>query len=258
MHTETLNIWTHVVGTTLFLNDVIAFAGSCKVPISQSMLARLVYLAAAALCFFCSTLYHIFSRSREAHFWQHVDHLGIVVFVWATSLSFVYISFREEQVIQCVYVVVITSLFIVSLMRLWGMWYHCSGSQRSRLVLHVTFGALATWPALHLWHIRANKGQELDILRAYLSLVIVNSIGGAIYATRLLDDTVGQYLRLPDLSHAIMHVMVIFGARIYQQALTMEEFENEALVGKFSDKLLRDRTYFERTPRPNFDVAVRA
>jgi adiponectin receptor len=37
-----------------------------------------LYLAATALCFASSTLYHVFADHFHACFWLRIDHVGIV------------------------------------------------------------------------------------------------------------------------------------------------------------------------------------
>jgi hypothetical protein len=95
------------------------------------------------------------------------------------------------------------------------MWYYESGGQRSWMAMPILFGAFSTLPALDRWR---NKDGDDDVLRGFLSLVALNSIGGWVFATELLDP-IGEYLDLPNLSHAFMHVVVMYGARVYGEAL---------------------------------------
>jgi hypothetical protein len=81
------------------------------------------------------------------------------------------------------------------------------------------FGAVSTLPALDYWH---NEDRDGDILRAFFKLVMLNSTGGWIYATKFLDSF-GKRLNLPDFSHAVMHVLAVYGARIYAAALAHED-----------------------------------
>lgn len=108
-------------------------------------------------------------------------------------------------------------LFAVA-MRLWTMWYYESGTQSSRAALHVTFGALSTLPAWDCWH---RWDQSRAILRAFFSLVVINSTGGWVFATDVLGP-LENLLNLPNLSHAFMHVMAIYGAHVYGKALTKQ------------------------------------
>jgi adiponectin receptor len=63
------------------------------------------------------------------------------------------------------------------------------------------------------------QGQRIELLEEFWSLVIMNGFGGSIYATHLLDKAIGKDLRLPDISHHVMHVTAVAGAWTYQQEL---------------------------------------
>jgi channel protein (hemolysin III family) len=215
MHHETINICTHLFGTVLFIKKFFRLFTACTTPLSRTMAARLLYLISTAMCFLCSTLCHTFSDGRASNFWRYIDHLGIQIFIWATTCSFIAIVFERESRMQLVYIVCITAGLLAFITRLWTMWYYEIGSQHSRTVIHITFGALSTLPALDSWH---NMDRERDILRAFFSFVTINSIGGWIFASRFLDP-LGRYLNLPDFSHAVMHIVVLYGAHMYELAL---------------------------------------
>jgi channel protein (hemolysin III family) len=215
LHHETLNIWTHVFGTVLVGKEFVRVVASYADPRSRHLPARLLYHFAAALCFFCSTLYHTFSNSRSAHHWHHIDHLGIQLSIWATAYSFVAVAFRGNRARQLTYSVCITAGFLASATYLWTMWYHRTGTQRSRTTIHVIFGAASTLPALEYWH---GRGPDAAILRGFFSLVAINSIGGWVFETDLLAP-LDRRFGLSDLSHALMHLMAVLGALIYGKSL---------------------------------------
>lgn len=183
------------------------------------MFARLLFLAAATFCFLCSTLYHTFSDHGSAYLLHCVDHLGIQIFIWATACSFVTLAFEMGSRRQLAYLVLTSACLAAVASRLYTMSYHDSGSERSRTALHIMFGAVSTLPVLDYWH---NEDRDRDILRAFFKLVMLNSTGGCIYATRFLDSF-GMRLNLPGFSHAVMHVLAVYGARIYGAALAHKD-----------------------------------
>jgi len=219
LHTETLNIWTHVLGTMIFTASTIKFASMCRAPPTRETFAIFLYLVAGAFCFFCSTLYHIFSDHIAARSWQYVDHLGIVIWIWATSTSFIVFSFRHKKSRRRLHMYMISVASALSTASLTKLQHGGSETQFIRSALHVTFGALSTLPALDYWYFCFCKPRKLEVLWPFLILVIINSIGGGIYATKALDNSVGKWLGLPDISHNIMHIMAIIGGRIFQKGL---------------------------------------
>jgi hypothetical protein len=88
-HTKTVNIWSHLLGTTWFGYSAVRFAVTCTGPLTQDTLVILVYLVATALCFACSTLYHLFADHVWESSWLRLDHFGVVCAIWASSISFI-------------------------------------------------------------------------------------------------------------------------------------------------------------------------
>jgi adiponectin receptor len=82
----------------------------------------------------------------------------------------------------------------------------------------MTLGVVAAMPGLYCWYLHA-QGRRVELLGEFWTLVIINSFGGSIYATRLLDKAIGMDLGLPDISHHVMHVAAIAGAWTYQRGL---------------------------------------
>jgi channel protein (hemolysin III family) len=215
VQSEIINSGTHLLGTLRFTVDTIRLVESCADLPSRTKNTTLSYYTAATLCFLSSTLFHAFSDSRMANLWRYIDHLGIQIYIWASTSSFVAVAFPSRSRKQLVYVRCATASLIASAILFWAMCYYEYDSQRCRTVTHIAFGALCTWPALDYWH---NKGSDQNILTAFINLVAINSIGGWIFATEVLDP-LGKCLGLLDFSHAVMHVVVIYGARRYGLAL---------------------------------------
>jgi adiponectin receptor len=218
LHTETVNIWSHLFGTIWFSLSAIQFSASYKDTLTQNEFVVQLYLASAAFCFICSTLYHVFADHVHASSWQCLDHCGIVVFIWASSISFIFLSFDNERVVQWLYFTMVTLGATTSLVYLWGM-SHLHPRRRHRIATHIGFGGSATLPALHYMYYCLRVNYDTTLLKAFLNLVIINSIGGGIYATGLVERVFGNWLNIPDVSHNIMHGMVIYGAWLYQHGL---------------------------------------
>jgi adiponectin receptor len=218
LHTETLNIWSHLLGTVWFCCSIVRFASACAHPLAQDAVAVFVYLGATALCFAGSTLYHVFADHVHASSWLRMDHIGIVCTIWASSLSFVMFAFDCWPGEQWAYAGLVTSAAALSLARLANVDDHGLHGRKQRLSTHLVFGGLALLPGLHRWYLHT-QGPHAGLLEAFWTLVVVNSVGGIIYATHLLDKAIGMELGMPDASHHLMHVMVVAGACVYERGL---------------------------------------
>lgn len=73
-------------------------------------------------------------------------------------------------------------------------------------------------PGLRCLYVHVH-GQRVELLEAFWRLVILNGLGGGIYATHLLDKAMGMDMGLPDISHHLMHVTAVAAAWTYQQGL---------------------------------------
>ncbi len=218
LHTETLNIWSHLLGVIWFGASIVHFAVVHQAPLTRDGVAVSLYLAATALCFASSTLYHVFADHVHACFWLRIDHVGIVCVIWATSVSFTLVSLECRQGERWAYTALATAAAALSLARLARVREHHATCRKDRLGAHMAFGAVAAMPWLRCWYLHA-QGQRVELLEEFRNLVIMNSFGGSIYATHLLDKAIGMDLGLPDISHHVMHVTAVAGAWTYQRGL---------------------------------------
>jgi adiponectin receptor len=215
LHSETINVWSHVFGTLWFCASATRFAATATSLFSLSAAAILVYLIGNIFCFACSTLYHVFADHPEADSWLRLDHLGIICAIWASSISFIALSFGCHPREQFVYTVFITATAALCSVRLSSNSQHSCSERRSRISTHVAFGSLAALPAVRCWYL----GRNIGLLGDFGMMVTINTLGGAIYATHLLDDAIGAKLGIPNASHNTMHVLAVTGALVYEQGL---------------------------------------
>ena len=169
LHTETLNIWSHLLGTILFSFSAVKFAATSTTPLAQDAIVIYMYLVATALCFLCSMLYHVFADHVSANTWQCIDHLGIVVFIWASSISFIFLSIHDKKDRKWTGMLFVTAAAFLSLIRLWRTF----PLKSQRATVYIAFGSLATLPALHYWYCRTGVYHRVRLLTAFWSLVIV-------------------------------------------------------------------------------------
>jgi adiponectin receptor len=92
---------------------------------------------------------------------------------------------------------------------------HSLYRQKEQLSTHLVFSRLALLPRLHCWYLHTQE-PHADLLKAFWTLVVVNSVGGIIYATHLLNKAIRMELGMPDASHYLMHVIVVAGACVYK------------------------------------------
>ncbi|KAH7111771.1 hemolysin-III related-domain-containing protein [Dendryphion nanum] len=206
LHSETSNIWSHAFGIVLFLSSAVQLASN---PVSSTeKFAILMYLVAVIICLVCSTFYHIFSDHVRAAAWQRGDHLSIICVMWASSLSFSFFSFNEERQ---AYVAFLTITAILPAVRISTFSYSRSQDRWSRIITCIAFGCSTILPTAF--------DPNPDLLQSFWGLVMVNTLGGAVYATNTVDRAFWNNPTNEKLSHATMHVLFVLGTRIYYHGL---------------------------------------
>ena len=94
LHNETINIWTHIVGTVIFLCLLVnLLATGSAAPFSDRPVEGVdtmvigVYLFSAIVCFFLSSLYHMLTSATEriAHIAEKADLCGILVLMMGSN-----------------------------------------------------------------------------------------------------------------------------------------------------------------------------
>ena len=229
LHTETLNIWSHLLGAVWFGSSAVRFAAAGSGPPTSDAVAVLIYLTATTLCFASLTLYHIFAGHAHAGVWQLIDHVGIVGNIWASSVSFTLLSFPCRSVEQWMLVALISSAAALCLCRLLRVHPRDVCARQMRLGTHIALGALAALPALRAW-LQRSQDKPTALLEGFAWLFLANSAGGGIYASHLLDKAVGMDVGLPDMSHHVMHVLVVAGALVYEQGIISRYRERAGLT----------------------------
>jgi adiponectin receptor len=200
------------------------FSGAATSLWSTSAAAILIYLIANMLCFASSTFYHVFADHTEAGFWLRLDHLGIVCAIWASSVSFIALSLGCHTGEKYVYMSFVTASAAVSFQRIFGNQQHSRLERRSRITTYAIFGSVAAIPAFRCWYL----DEGFRLIAAFGTMAIINTSGGTVYATRLLDQAIGMKLGLPDVSHLTMHVLAVAGAMVYERGLMLAYQESSS------------------------------
>jgi adiponectin receptor len=206
------------------------FAGTATNLLSTSAAAILIFLIANIFYFACSISYHVCADHAKARSWLQLDHLGIVCAIWASSISFIALSLGFPTGEKYLYMGLVTATAAVCSHRLFGSLQHSRSERRSRITTYVILGGLAVIPAFRCWYL----DEGFHLVADFGMMAIINTSGGAIYATRPWDQAIEMKLGLPDVSHLTMHVLAVAGATIYEKGLMLayqESLSNGLTLG---------------------------
>ncbi|CAF0873846.1 unnamed protein product [Adineta ricciae] len=212
IHSETVNIWTHLIGAlcvavtfTLFLienhrqmdlSDVISFS---------------IFFISAILCLTFSTLLHIFINYSPSVLVtvSKLDYMGINILIFGSMVPVLHYLFYCYFQLKTIYLSVLLVLSIASMI---GTSSAACSKPRFRpfkAILFIALGLYGVAPATHACIIHGLP-RMFDMGFLYLCIMAVAYIGGGVaYAVRIPErffpgrfDIVGQ-------SHQILHVAVI-------------------------------------------------
>lgn len=221
LHDETFNIWTHLAAATLFAVAVVRSGVSRDTAPNRAKCTNLLYLTGAVVCFSLSTLYHMFANHVYAWFWQWLDHFGIAIYIWASSLTFSILCFAGDQTTQLSYSVVVSVLALLSLFRLQEDITHWDEVSWVRVSTHAIYGGLASLPALHCARniTRSGGKAQQQLLRSFGILVLLNTVGGLLYATEVTEQIARTKIGLVGTSHQAMHILSVAGAWTFKKGI---------------------------------------
>ncbi|KAH9900597.1 HlyIII-domain-containing protein [Xylariomycetidae sp. FL2044] len=227
VHNETANIWSHLLGTVIFLLSLYRCLESGMTTTASMMrtpdiLALGLYISCVAVCFLLSAAFHTFSdHSQEVHKLGHeLDHLGIVLVIWGTGVSGAYFAFYCERSLRWGYSLAITLAALGCGVLTLRPEFRQPTYRTMRSLTHWLLGASLFAPVAHgLWLFGGREFGAMMGLESFLSLALINSLGGAVYAARIPERWSSGYFDLLGHSHNWMHILAFLGAVVRLRGL---------------------------------------
>jgi adiponectin receptor len=233
LHNETVNIWSHLLAAILFVTHLIRFVIECG-PLSRDVVVVLNFFLGVITCFGFSSVYHLFSNHsrRIASLCQRLDHLGVVIVIWSSAVSFVYFAFHCDRLAQRFHITLVTTAALASAIFAYRPKFRHPKSRPLRTFTYFVLGCCATLPAIHLSHVDEKPAYQRTVLASYQTLASLNSLAGLIYAVRVPERFCRGTFDIFGSSHQIMHILVICGAQVYTKGLlTAREYWHNDING---------------------------
>lgn len=224
IHSETGNIWTHLIGFVAFI-CVMLYMFLRPItntnPFPKDWQEKLVFgafFAGAILCLGFSWLFHtVYCHSvTVSKVFSRLDYSGIAMLIMGSFVPPLYYGFYCSRVLKIVYMSVICSLGIMCIIvSLWSK-FNTPKYRVLRAGLFLTFGCSGIVPAIHFM---AAYGVTLAHRQAsvgWMALMGVLYIAGAImYATRVPERWFPGKCDIWFQSHQIFHVLVVAAAFVH-------------------------------------------
>lgn len=170
------------------------------------------------------TSFHTFMNHSQGvwHACSQLDHLGIVLVIWGSSIASTHFGFHSSRSTCNVYWAFST---IAALLASWATFqpiFRTPTGRRIRVLLYCALGLSAFIPAIHgvLMHGWEEQNQRQS-LSYFAGLGALNGLGTAIYGARIPERWFPRRFDVYGASHQIMHVLVMCGA--YSHAIGLNK-----------------------------------
>lgn len=203
IHTETVNIWSHMLGCVAF--TVLAIYSSTK---SQETLLFLPFFIGAILCLGFSFIFHILHchSPQVMAVFSRLDYCGIALLIMGSFTSWIHYCFYCHFWLKMFYTVASTTLGVsavtVSLLKKFGR----ASYRPYRAAIFSCFGLSGVIPALHFLMI---VGWDQTVFNPMIIIAVLYILGAALYATRIPEILLPGKCDIWFHSHQVFHILVV-------------------------------------------------
>ncbi|CAF2523407.1 unnamed protein product [Rotaria sp. Silwood2] len=235
LHTETVNIWTHLLGTLFFIIMAIYFTSrpSSEIHIEQKLIFAAFFLG-AILCLLCSTLYHtLYCHSPEiSKFFSKLDYCGIAFLIIGSIIPLLYYQFYCEFGTKVAYLTFIGILGLGCIVV--SMWDKFSASRYRvyRALLFITFGVFGFIPTCHyMIQFGIEHAFTVGAIHYLLLVAALYLIGACLYAARIPERLAPGLFDIWFQSHQLFHVFVVIAACVHYYGICVLSHNQKHFFG---------------------------
>ncbi len=251
LHTETLNIWTHLLGALFFIilvagvyvfGDYITFLFE-DIQIHnlpwQEQVSLLCFFGGATLCLACSATFHTFSNHSKGVFsvMSRLDYAGIAFLITGSSIPAYYYGFYCTAFARNIHIII--SVVLCAMCVTVSMWNKFATPQFRplRFCVFVLFGLYGGIPFVHIF-LRDGYAVSTDAysLWGFVCMGAVYIFGASLYVMRIPERFFPGKFDIWASSHQLFHVCVVTAALVHYNAL-LNMIKYRLNVGSCMDSL---------------------
>ncbi|KAL7673414.1 hypothetical protein ACOME3_008273 [Neoechinorhynchus agilis] len=221
LHTETINIWTHLVGCLIF---TFWFANFLVLPAPVEFKFMVgAFFIGIITCLLCSTVFHIFAchSCRVCKIFNKIDYCGISVLVIGSFIPWLHYAFYCNVAAKIFYLVLLSAFGIICIFISVLDKFGEPECRNLRAAMFVAFGSSAVFPVIHLMIIH---GPALSFKYASLGKLIIMGLlyisGAVLYALRVPERFFPGKFDILGQSHQLFHILVVAAAIVHYYAIS--------------------------------------
>lgn len=213
-HNETVNIWTHLVGSLVFIFLLLYtnISGLVVYPLEDSIAIN-VYLLSITACFSFSTIMHTFypMSNKCCKNLCRLDYIGISLFILGSYGPFIHFAFYCNNILRWTYYILINLIGLICIVLTFIPTFHKSKFKIYRVFMFASLIVACICPIIHRILIKDREEiYDFFIELEYYILSIVFCILGAIFFVSKFPEKhyPGKFDKILS-SHQIFHIFSI-------------------------------------------------
>lgn len=226
IHTETGNIWTHLLGVVAFSGLAAFFLArpSTEIEVKEKLVFS-CFFAGAIVCLGLSFLYHTLccNKSKEiGRLFAKFDYCGIAFLTVGSFVPWLYYSFYCDWKPQVIYLSIVVALGIGAVVVSTFDFFAGPKFRPLRAGVFIFFGLSGIAPATHYGIVNGWEKSLEEVAIGWLILMGSLYITGALfYAMRIPERFFPGKLDIWFHSHQIFHCFVIAGAFVHYHGISL-------------------------------------
>jgi len=224
IHSETGNIWTHLIGFIAFVTAAIVFyvkplCDQCHTDLElREKLIFLFFFIGAILCLGLSSLFHTVCCHSEhvSKLFCKLDYVGISLLTVGSFVPWIYYGFYCQFLPKVVYLTTISVLGLAAIIVTMMDQFSTTAYRPVRALLFVCLGCFGFVPSCHFLII---SGWDTALVEASIHRVLIMGglyiLGAVLYGSRIPERFLPGKCDIWFHSHQIFHVLVIAAAFVH-------------------------------------------
>ncbi|CAG8226752.1 unnamed protein product [Penicillium salamii] len=222
LHTETVNIYSHLIPAILFTFVEAGVFGYLQIKYPQATLGDqfifAIFLQSATICLGFSAAYHTLMNHSHAvcGLWLQFDFVGIIVLTIGKFISGINMVFYCERTLKQVYWAMILTLGLLTISILLNPKFSGRSWRTFRVCAFVATGLSGFAPLAHGIKIFGfSQMAKQSGMPYYLVEGILLVLGAVVYATRVPESLMPGKFNIFGSSHQIFHILVVLATGVH-------------------------------------------